>query len=100
MTKIIDQTPLQLDQQPDEVPAATSTPAPPTSAPAVAAPAGGGAPDPFDPAQFAANSTVLGGIGVTKELVICAVRRPNKQEFVRVHPGPEFRLRAHTAGQL
>lgn len=52
-------------------------------------------PDPFDPAQFAANCTVLGGIGVTKELVACPVRKPNKQEFVRVHPGSEYRLRAH-----
>ncbi|TFH72490.1 hypothetical protein E3V39_13065 [Gammaproteobacteria bacterium LSUCC0112] len=52
-------------------------------------------PDPFDPAQFAANSTVLGGIGVTKEMVTCPVRKPNKQEFVRVHPGVEYQLRAH-----
>jgi hypothetical protein len=53
------------------------------------------APDPFDPAQFAASSTVLGGIGVTKEMVTCPVRKPNKQEFVRVHPGAEYQLRAH-----
>lgn len=53
------------------------------------------APDPFDPAQFAANSTVLGGVGVTKEMVTCPVRKPNKQEFVRVHPGVEYQLRAH-----
>lgn len=52
-------------------------------------------PDPFDPAHFAANSSILGGIGVTKELVTCPVRKPNKQEFVRVHPGPEYLLRAH-----
>lgn len=51
--------------------------------------------DPFDPAQFAANSTVLGGVGVTKEMVTCPVRKPNKQEFVRVHPGVEYQLRAH-----
>jgi len=53
------------------------------------------APDPFDPAQFAASSTVLGGIGVTKEMVTCPVRKPSKQEFVRVHPGAEYQLRAH-----
>jgi hypothetical protein len=52
------------------------------------------APDPFDPAQFAASSTVLGDIGVTKEMVTCPVRKPNKQEFVRVHPGTEYQLRA------
>jgi hypothetical protein len=53
------------------------------------------APDPFDPAQFAANSTVLGGVGVTKELVTCPVRKPSKQEFVRVHPSADFQLRVH-----
>ncbi len=53
------------------------------------------APDPFDPAQFAANSTVLGGVGVTKELVTCPVRKPNKQEFVRVLGDPDYQLRAH-----
>lgn len=53
------------------------------------------APDPFDPAQFAASSTVAGSIGVTKELVTCPVRKPNKQEFIRVHPGDEYRLPSH-----
>jgi hypothetical protein len=52
-------------------------------------------PDPFDPAQFAANSTVFGEVGVTKELVTCPVRKPNKQEFVRVHPSADYRLRVH-----
>jgi hypothetical protein len=55
----------------------------------------GAAPDPFDPAQFAAPSTVLGEVGVIKELTTCPVRKPNRQEFVRVHPGEEYRLRAH-----
>ena len=53
------------------------------------------APDPFDPSQFAATSTVLGGIGVTKELVTCPVRKPSKQEFVRVLANPDYQLRAH-----
>jgi hypothetical protein len=52
-------------------------------------------PDPFDPAQFAANSSVQGGVGVIKELVTCPVRKPGKQEFVRVHPDAEYQLRAH-----
>lgn len=65
-------------------------PLPPSNITAVAA-----SPDPFDPAQFAATSTVLGGVGITKELVTCPVRKPNKQEFVRVHPGQDYRLRAH-----
>jgi len=49
--------------------------------------------DPFDPSRFAANSTVVGDIGVTKEFVTCPVRKPNKKEFVRVHP--ELKLSAH-----
>jgi hypothetical protein len=28
-------------------------------------------------------------------MVTCPVRKPNKQEFVRVHPGAECQLRAH-----
>jgi len=52
-------------------------------------------PDPFDPSQFAANSTIIGDAGVVKQLVVCPVRKPNKQEFVRVHPDPEYRLSAH-----
>lgn len=50
-------------------------------------------PDPFDPSQFAAGSAIAGEIGVTKELVVCPVRKPNKQEYVRVHSSPDFSLR-------
>lgn len=53
------------------------------------------APDPFDPSQFAANSTIVGDAGVVKQLVVCPVRKPNKQEFVRVHPDPKYRLEVH-----
>ena len=49
--------------------------------------------DPFDPSRFAANSTVVGDIGVTREFVTCPVRKPNKKEFVRVHP--ELKISAH-----
>ena len=53
------------------------------------------APDPFDPAQFAANSAIVGNAGVVKELLACPVRKPNKQEFVRVHPDSAYRLLAN-----
>jgi hypothetical protein len=53
------------------------------------------APDPFDPAQFAVRGTVAGGIGVVKQLVTCPVRKPARQEFVRVHPDAEYRLIAN-----
>lgn len=48
--------------------------------------------DPYDPAQFAVSGTAAGGVGVVKQLVTCPVRKPTRQEFIRVHPGPEFRL--------
>ena len=50
-------------------------------------------PDPFDPARFATTSTIASDIGITKEFVTCQVRKPNKKEFVRVHP--ELRLPAY-----
>lgn len=51
-------------------------------------------PDPFDPSRFAVSSSVMSEIGVTKELVACPVRKPNKQEFVRVNPDSAYHLRA------
>lgn len=94
MTKHIDQATLGLANDTGAATAAQAT----QETPAAVSPAPtfqAAAPDPFDPAQFAANSTVLGGVGVTKEMVTCPVRKPNKQEFVRVHPGAECQLRAH-----
>lgn len=51
-------------------------------------------PDPFDPSRFAVSGSVMSEIGVTKELVACPVRKPNKQEFVRVNPDSAYHLRA------
>jgi hypothetical protein len=51
------------------------------------------APDPFDPAQFAAPSTVIGDPGITKEMIICPVRKPNRQEFFRIYPDDAYKLR-------
>ena len=51
--------------------------------------------DPFDPSQFAANSVVQGNVGVEKVMVTCPVRKPTKQEFIRVHPDPEYCLMAY-----
>jgi hypothetical protein len=62
---------------------------------ATTAPSASAAPDPYDPAQFAASSTLGGSSGVTKELVTCPVRKPNKQEFVRVHPDANYSLCAN-----
>ena len=53
------------------------------------------APDPFDPQHLAVHGTVLAEAGVVKEMIRCPVRKPSKQEFVRVHPSPEFQMRAY-----
>lgn len=101
MTKHIDQGPVELDNQtapPSNHLAADTAPSEQTlvaAAGSYAQISQTAAPDPYDPAQFAANRTVLGGVGITKELVTCPVRKPNKQEFVRVRPGAEYQLRAH-----
>lgn len=49
------------------------------------------APNPFDPSHFAVPTTVTGAFDVVKQLVTCPVRKPNRREFVRIHP--EFSLR-------
>lgn len=101
MTQKINQTTPELDSGTDamsDVISTTADSSEPQETPAAVSSAPTSqsvAPDPFDPAQFAANSTVLGGVGVTKELVTCPVRKPNKQEFVRVHPSADYRLRVH-----
>jgi hypothetical protein len=63
--------------------------------PPAATPISPSLPDPFDPAQFAASSSVQGSVGVVKELVTCPVRKPGKQEYVRVHPGRAYQLTTH-----
>lgn len=51
--------------------------------------------NPYDPSKFAVYAGAARGIAVVKQLVICPVRKPTRQEFVRVHPGSEFRLSAY-----
>jgi hypothetical protein len=48
--------------------------------------------DPFNPANLVLDSGYLTGGGVTKLLTTVPVRKPGKQDFVRVHPAPEYRL--------
>ena len=49
------------------------------------------APNPFDPDNLRISGDV-NTVGAEKLLVRLAVRKPTKQEYFRVHPGPEFRL--------
>jgi hypothetical protein len=55
------------------------------------APAPAPAPDPFDLASLRLNPSFLETAGVKKLLTTVPARRPSPQDFVRVHPAPEYR---------
>jgi hypothetical protein len=48
--------------------------------------------DPFDPASLRLDPEYLRSGGVKKLLTTVPVRKPSKQDFIRVHPDPEMRL--------
>src|SRR5262245_59902881 len=48
-------------------------------------------PDPFDIASLRLNPSFLETAGVKKLLTTVPARRPNPQDFVRVHPDPTYR---------
>ena len=48
------------------------------------------APDPFDPARLRLAETSQ--IGVQKVQTVIACCKPNRQQFVRVHPSEEYRM--------
>jgi hypothetical protein len=48
--------------------------------------------DPFDPAALRLDQSFADGIGVKKLLLTIPVRKPGRQDFVRVHPDPAYRL--------
>lgn len=50
------------------------------------------APDPFDPASLRLDQNFAETAGVKKLLTTVPVRKPNRQDFVRVHPDADFRL--------
>jgi hypothetical protein len=47
--------------------------------------------DPFDLANLRLDQSFVESAGVKKLLTTVPVRKPNQQDFVRVHPGPEYR---------
>jgi hypothetical protein len=49
-------------------------------------------PDPFNPEALRLDQSFLAGGQVKKMLTTVPVRRPNPQDFVRVHPGEDYRL--------
>ena len=48
--------------------------------------------DPFDPASLRLDQTFTDGTAVRKLLTTVPVRKPSRQDFVRVHPDPAYRL--------
>jgi hypothetical protein len=49
------------------------------------------APDPFDIESMRLHPSFLESAGVKKLLTTVPARRPSRQDFVRVHPAPEYR---------
>jgi hypothetical protein len=47
--------------------------------------------DPFDLTNLRLDQSFVESAGVKKLLTTVPVRKPNPQDFVRVHPGPEYR---------
>lgn len=54
------------------------------------------APDPFNPAALRLSQDFASTVGVKKALVVVPCRKPNRQEFVRVRAGAEWRLETGT----
>jgi hypothetical protein len=52
----------------------------------------GTAPDPFNPAALRLDPSYAETIGVRRHLMTVPVRKPNRQEFFRVHSDPLYRL--------
>ena len=52
----------------------------------------GTAPDPFNPAALRWDPSYAETVGVRRHLTTVPVRKPNRQEFFRVHPDDTYRL--------
>lgn len=48
--------------------------------------------DPFDISNLTLDQNFAGASGVKKLLLTVPVRKPNRQDFVRVHPSDEYRI--------
>ena len=48
--------------------------------------------NPFDPAALRLDQTFTDGTAVKKLLTTIPVRKPGRQDWVRVHPDPAYRL--------
>jgi hypothetical protein len=52
------------------------------------------APDPFDLRNLRLSQDFVETAGVKKLLTTVPVHKPNRQDFVRVHPSPDYRMNA------
>ena len=50
------------------------------------------APDPFNPESLRISQDFVAAAGVKQVLATIPVRKPNRQDFVRVHPGEDYQL--------
>ena len=50
------------------------------------------APNPFDPDRLRIDLSFSEGVGVKKALITIPVKKPSRQDFIRVHPSAAFRL--------
>src|SRR5215212_249973 len=48
--------------------------------------------DPFDPSGLRLSQNFTAMVGVKKALVTVPVRKPSRQDFIRVHPDEAYRL--------
>jgi len=48
--------------------------------------------NPFDPSRLRLSQNFAEMVGVKKALLTVPVRKPSRQDFVRVHPGEDYRL--------
>jgi hypothetical protein len=48
--------------------------------------------NPFDPTNLRLSQNFTEAGAVKKRITVVQVRKPGKQEFVRIHPDPEYRL--------
>ena len=60
----------------------------------------GAPPDPFDPANLRLSQSFVETAGVKKLLTTVPVRKPSPQDFVRVHPSPEYRELVYKSSKL
>jgi hypothetical protein len=51
-------------------------------------------PDPFDLDNLRLSQNFIDSAGVKKLLTTVPVHKPNHQDFVRVHPSPDYRMNA------